>query len=424
MVTSRKQDASPRSLFLDDIEIDLPRLEEPRFVQELSCRRTARRAECPTSHSSMIRRLSCWHFSPGGQPDDLRRAELIARALVEAQHRDRTFKDRRLRNAYSSGELIDPDFGTTRIPGAYDQAAQKYFEDENAVGSDTGNMAWAALALVQAGALLPARSGQPYLTAALSLARWIIENTRVDDTLGGFAAGLQGFERAAGVPAGQQRKTYRSTEHNIDLDALFGHLAAAVGPETADSRYWNAQAAHARSFIEKMRHDAGDAQYYWTGTGADTTINTSVLPLDAQTWAVLHAREPANYAAALDWALKNCTAKGSRDTFDFNCNDGDGAWWEGTAQVAAALHWLKRDQDAAPILARLREAQLKDAAASGAVPAASRCGLTTGFYQSFRSGKTMPWLYPNWPHVGATAWFIFAALGANPYFIRSVPGSP
>jgi hypothetical protein len=35
-------------------------------------------------------------------------------------------------------------------------------------------------------------------------------------------------------------------------------------------------------------------------------------------------------------------------------------WWEGTAQLAAALRWLKRDREAVSILARLREAQLRD----------------------------------------------------------------
>jgi len=60
----------------------------------------------------------------------------------------------------------------------------------------------------------------------------------------------------------------------------------------------------------------------------------------------------------------------------------------------------------------------------GALPAASRCGLTTGFDQTFRSGKTVPWLYPDWPHIGATAWFIFAALGVNPYFIEPAASRP
>jgi hypothetical protein len=85
--------------------------------------------------------------------------------------------------------------------------------------------------------------------------------------------------------------------------------------------------------------------------------------------------------------------------------------------VAAALRWLKRDEEAAPMLARLRAAQLTDKPAAGALPAASHCGLTTGFTKTFHNGKTMPWLYTNWPHIGATAWFIFAALGANPYFV-------
>jgi hypothetical protein len=58
------------------------------------------------------------------------------------------------------------------------------------------------------------------------------------------------------------------------------------------------------------------------------------------------------------------------------------------------------------------------------LPAASRCGLTTGFDQTFQSGKTVPWLYPDWPHIGATAWFIFAALGVNPYFIERAASRP
>jgi len=243
------------------------------------------------------------------------------------------------------------------------------------------------------------------------------DDARVDDARGGFAAGTQGFERAAGDPHGQDRKTYRSTEHNIDLEALFGHLAAAVGRDTAEGRSWSEQAAHARSFVDGMRNSAPGAPHLWTGTTAAAAINTSVVPLDAQTWAVLRTREPGPYASALDWALQHCTEQGRRDSFDFNCHDGDGAWWEGTAQVATALRWLKRDREAAAVLGRLRRAQLKGGAAAGALPAASRCGLTTGFDLSFRSGKTMKWVYPDWPHAGATAWFIFAALGVNPYFV-------
>jgi hypothetical protein len=278
-------------------------------------------------------------------------------------------------------------------------------------------MARAALALVQAHTLLPKRAGDPYLNAALSLTRWIVASTRVDDARGGFSAGMRGFERQAGVSEGQDRRNYRSTEHNIDLAALFEHLAATVGRDTAEGHYWSAQMAHARSFVDKMQNDEAAALYFWTGTGAGANINKSVIPLDAQTWAVLGTREPASHAGALDSALKHCTEKGRSDAFDFNCKDGDGAWWEGTAQMAAALRWLKRAQDTALVLTRLEQAQSKAGKAAGAMPAASRCGLTTGFNFTFHSGKTLPWLYPNWPHIGATAWFIFAALGANPYFV-------
>jgi hypothetical protein len=419
----RGQDGEPRSLFLSDIAFDLPHLDKPRFLPSNLPEGTCRIGVLRNSAQIYDQALVLLAFLARRQPDDLRRAELLGRALVEAQHADRTFKDGRLRNAYTGGELIDPDLGTTRLPGVYNPAAQRFVEDENAVGTDTGDMAWAALALVQAHTLLPERPGDPFLNAAVSLANWIIKNTKVEDTLGGFSAGVQAFERADGGGEGQQPKDYRATEHNIDLAALFEHLAA-VERDPGESRRWRAEMMHARSFVRRMRADDAGASPYWTGTGAGAgeTINKSVLPLDVQTWGVLSTREPGPHAGALDWALRNCPS-GIPDAFDFNCNDGDGAWWEGTGQVAVALQWLKRDREATPIVARLRAAQFKDTAAAGALPAASRCGLTTGFSQTLHNGQTVPRTYSNWPHIGATAWFIFALLGVNPYFIAdAAPG--
>jgi hypothetical protein len=414
---SRDQDQDPRSLFLDDIAFDLSHLDEPHFLPSNLPQGICQVGVLHNSAQIYDQALVLLAFLARRQSDDLRRADLLARSLVEAQQRDRTFKDGRLRNAYAGGELIDPDLGTTRLPGWYDSTAEKFVNDENAVGTDTGDMAWAALALVQAHALLPKRTGDPFLMAARALAHWIVVNTKVEDPLGGFSGGVQGFERAVGVPEGQRRSAYRATEHNIDLAALFAHLAAAAS-DPGESGRWTAQMVHARSFVDKMRADGANASFYWTGTsaGAGMEINKSVVPLDVQTWSVLGTREPGQSTEALDWALTNCTAGSIRDAFDFNCHDGDGAWWEGTAHVAAALRWLKRGNEAAPILARLRAAQLKDTPAAGALPAASRCGLTTGFSRTL-NGKTVPWVYTNWPHIGATAWFIFAALGANPYFV-------
>lgn len=53
-----------------------------------------------------------------------------------------------------------------------------------------------------------------------------------------------------------------------------------------------------------------------------------------------------------------------------------------------------------------------------ALATASRCGLTTGLSRSFLNGKTVPWVYRNWPHIGATVWSFFATLGVNPNFVR------
>jgi hypothetical protein len=419
MTTRRDQDQDPRSFFLDDIGFNLSQLDKPHFLPSNLPQGICQVGVLHNSAQIYDQAVVLLAFLARHEPDDLQRAELLARALVEAQHKDRTFKDGRLRNAYAGGELIDPDLGTTRLPGSYDWSAHRFVEDENAVGTDTGDMAWAALALVQAHALLPKRAGDPFLDAATALARWIVVNTKVEDPLGGFSGGVQGFERAAGVPEGQQRRDYRSTEHNIDLAALFARMAATAS-DTEESRQWAAEMTHARSFVDKMRADGGNASPYWTGTsgGAGMEINKSVVPLDVQTWSVLGTRAPGQSTGALDWALTNCTESGRRDAFDFNCHDGDGAWWEGTAQVAAALRWLKRGNDAEPMLARLRAAQLKDTPAAGALPAASRCGLTTGFSHK-RNGKTVPWVYTNWPHIGATGWFIFAALGANPYYVAN-----
>jgi len=299
IATSREPDARPRSLFLSDIAIDLPRLDEPRVVQSYVVGSCAH-GGIPSSAETYDQALVLLAFLARGRDDDLRRAELIARALVAAQQQDRTFKDGRLRNAYASGELLDPHSRSARLPGRYDQAEQKYLEDENAAGTDTGNMAWAGLALVQAHAILPKRESDPYLRSASSIATWIVANTKVRDGLGGFAAGLQGFEQSPGVATGQPRKDYRSTEHNIDLEALFDHLAAAVGRDSPDGRSWSAEAAHARMFVDRMQNDVQGSPHFWTGTTRGSEINRSVIPLDAQTWAVLHAREPARYAGALD----------------------------------------------------------------------------------------------------------------------------
>ncbi|HLG49994.1 MAG TPA: hypothetical protein VKY24_27385 [Reyranella sp.] len=397
-------------------------LQEPRFIQSYA------RLACPPQEASNAahvydQALALLAFLARGTADDLRRAELIAKALVDAQSHDRTFRDGRLRNAYASGQLLDPNCHCTRLPGAWNAQANAWREDEYAAGSDTGNMAWAGIALVEAHALLPSRAGDPYLQAARRLAQWIVATQRDGDGLGGFRGGLEGFETAPGSPSGQHASTWRSTEHNIDLVAFFRLLAAATAPRTAEGLDWTEQARHAAGFVDSVRRKASREGYLPTGTApAGSAIVGTPIPLDAQTLSVLGLGNAKVYESALDWALASCRATGFAAAFDFNCKDGDGGWWEGTAQMAAALKQLGRASEAAPILQALEAAQVRDGLAMGALPAASRCDLTTGFTKTWpASGTTTPWLYSANAHVGATAWFIFATLDAHPYHLPKVP---
>ncbi|MBV9834107.1 MAG: hypothetical protein JO055_06865 [Alphaproteobacteria bacterium] len=404
---------------ISDVSADISLLHQPRFLQSYvadGCRLGAPRNIAHVYDQA----LALLAFLARGTDDDLYRAELIARAMVMAQDKDRTFKDGRLRNAYASGELIDPDCGCTRLPGEVAGDRKTFLEDEMAAGTDTGNMSWAAIALLQLHRRLGDKSDGRYLAAAQRLAQWIVTHTRVDDGLGGFSGGYESHERARGNPAGQARVDWRSTEHNIDAYAMFRHLAAVIaGRSTSERDYWLSQAQHARSFVERMRSAPSEPWHLWTGIQpGGTTINRSPIPVDIQAWAVLGMGVPAAFAPALDWAGTQCRAGNVPDAFDFNCRDGDGAWWEGTAQMAAGFSALGRMREADLLLHSLRQAQSTTGKTAGALPAASKCGLTTGFSKIWPStGETKPWLFTSSLHIGATAWYLFAAQNKNPYYL-------
>jgi hypothetical protein len=356
--------------------------------------------------------------------DDLRRAKILADSLVRAQDRDPDFqgalKEGQLRTGCWSGKLLVG--GYTRIPYVRIPSQPGRVADQISAGTDTGAMAWAALALVQAQLILERGQGRQsvqgvqerrYSDAALALGNWIRIHT-ADKQNGGFDSGLHGF------PLRQFPETQRITRYNIDIAVLFDYLAII---DNANASTWGEQAASARSFVAKMRAD--NAPYYRIGTeGTDDNSHSNIVveqpkALDVQTSIVLQSRNhSSDDVAALDWALGNCRETGDHDAFDFNCKDGDGAWWEGTAKMGLALRWLGRDDEAERIRTRLREVQLKGGSATGAMLIASKCGATTGLGLHFRPQEiTIPWRLSNWPHIGVTAWFIFVELGVNPYYV-------
>ena len=367
------------------------------------------------------------------EPADLQRALLLGKALLYAQQNDSS-GDGRVRQAYFVNQ---PDANGVFLQPAL---APFFF-----IGSSTGDMSWVGMALAH----LFARSGeQQFLNGAVRLGQWIINNTYSTGGAGGFTAG---------VDSNNNPLTYKSTEHNIDVFALFTMLAQLTGNSS-----WAAQAQHARSFVQAMFDATGD--FFWTGTLTDgATINTSAIPEDVNTWSFLALRDQA-YSGSLDWAKTNLAVTDTPQTFnnsvagnkvrisgvtytnfaqhppivnnDFAPSDPfstpptpSSVWLEGTAHVAAALRarnlpaeldlpgFVGDRNTAGVLLLNILGAQATQGAGqtcanqpippgTGVLAASSE--LNTGFGFSYK-----PFL-----HIGATGWFAIAGLAGNPFLIR------
>ncbi len=414
--TNRDQNPSGCVFYLDEIRFEFGprgtavRLAEPRWIRSYVPQRPGEPDRYFRNTAFLYdNALALSAFVARGSKDDLRRARLLADAIVYAQNHDRRFTDGRLRNAYACGELPDPsDKGAARLPGWWDDAAESWNEDKYSAGSDSGNLAWAMIGLLNYWEKTDHRPDSPYLKAATRLGRWVVENAHCSEDLGGYCGGMEGWEPTAEDATGQKTARWKSTEHNIDLYVAFTRLGRATADPT-----WQQHADHARRFVERMWNPA--ANHLWTGTDLDgRTIVRNNVPLDIQPWALLAFRDAARYAAAVDWAAKHCRvdgcARGCKVTgFDFN-PDRDGVWWEGTAQMQLAFHFLGRKPAADATLAALRAA-CGAAGTPGAMPAACHDGLTTGFQKEWGD-----WVYYRRSHLGATCWYICAELGCNPYW--------
>jgi len=327
---------------------------------------------------------------------DYGRAKMLADALVYAQQHDRYYTDGRVRNAYQGGDLVlwpgwtpNGKTGTARMPGWYEAGTGEWVEDEMAVSTYTGNVAWAMLGLLR---YYEAKGGSQYLDAAKRMGEWVERNCRDTRGAGGYTAGFAGWE------PDPTKLTYKSTEHNIDLLAAFSLLRALSG-----DRAWRARADYAKAFVLAM-WDAAEGKF-WTGTGDDgVTVNQAVVPLDVQAWAILALKnEGLAYRAGLAYAEGHHQVGAG---FDFN-QDRDGIWYEGTAHMAMAYRATGQMSKRLGAINALHAAQLR----SGALNAASIDGLTTGFFLADGS----PWLYFRRPHVGATAWLYLAERSACPF---------
>ncbi len=315
----------------------------------------------------------------------------IGEALLDAANLDRAGRKGRLRNTYRAGAQKQ-----RPIPpmGWWDVVENRWLEDPYQVGTATGNVAWAGLALLT---LAEATGEKRFREGAAGLARWVVEHTADPRGPGGFNGGVQGFDNAP------QALTWKATEHNTDLVALFDRLGG--GGE------WAAPAKAARGFLDALWAAGGD--HFPVGATPDgVTVSRATSGLDAQLWPLLLRDAPTGWRAALAYAER---AHGVEGGFDFN-DDRDGVWVEGTAQAALAYRAVGRKADADRLFADL----LQDVSPGGFLWATRSAILTTGLAIGPES-KTADFLYYRRPHLGATAWAALAAQGWNPFTGARLP---
>ena len=320
-----------------------------------------------------------------GQPE---KASRIADAIVLAQDHDRYWHDGRLRNAYQAGPA-----GQTpvKLSGWWDVQKNKWFEDAYQVGSDSGNLAWAILALLAADA---STHNRKYLESATKIAGWLMR-LRSDHGPGGFTGGLFGEE------PDPRSETWKSTEQNTDLAAAFSGLAAA----TKDDQ-WLKDAQGAENFVRAMWNN--DCRCFSVGTTADGITPNRFLALDAQILPLLALPDAATrYAVAFATATTRLSDAGG---FSFAEVKG-GIWIEGTAQAALFAELSGRTAQATDLMAAVHSMRTAD----GSYYASSTPELSTGL--PLETDPTQVRSYFHVAHLGAAAWVAIAERKFNP-FIR------
>ena len=325
-----------------------------------------------------------------GDEESVGRAQLLSDGILLAQEADPE-GDGRVRDGYTPTPFLTED-DSANIAFSFGQG-----------GTSVGNMAWAAMALCHVAALTgDDASRRRAIAGAVSLAEWVETNARSDTGPGGYTLGVLGDESRPGA---------KSIEHNTDLVALFTMLAKLGANPPSGSAGWDDRRAHALALVEAMWNAEGG--HFWTGTTDDgASVNPSPIPEDAQTWTYLALMDDRN-AASVDWCADNLAASdGDFRGVSFSDTDTSRVWFEGTAHLAAAL--LARDDsgdaDAATTYLdtiRLAQATAPNADSEGIVAASGE--LDTGFgFQYFPSR-----------HLGATAWYLLAALNVNPFVLPS-----
>ena len=401
--------------------------------------------------------LSLIAYLVRGTPEDIERAKLLGDSFLYAQAND-PVGDGRVRDGYFVAPFdlgfVGSDSFFVREDGGVNLANGGAFGFLD--NSRVGDLAWTAISLTQ----LYNETGEArYLDGAKTLGDWIIDNAYVETGLGGFTFGL----------AGGAFQPYKSTEHNIDLVALFTMLETLDGGATD----WRFYAKHAADYLDEMWNPKGG--YFYTGSSGvgvdaegnpyDDTIATEFnaddpragrrIPEDPQSWSYL-ALERKKYAESIDWAVNNLETTDTGGSPSFPLPEGlsftgvtfsdislllsdalpfnpaanpNAVWFEGTGHMAIALLERGRRGDVAQahrFLENIRKAQselgrdqfirLNDQGGLETIPVSPGNGivaassvLNTGYFFSY---------FPSL-HTGATSWYLMSAQLGNPMQLLS-----
>ncbi len=311
-------------------------------------------------------------FLVEGSADGVARASTIGNGLLYVQANDPK-GDGRIRAAYAPGALTSPQSVVIRD-----------------ATSDVGNMAWVGKALTR---LAAATGNSNALAGAERIGAWIETNCRDTRGAGGFTGGLT----ASGAAI-----RWKSTEHNIDLEAFYSMLSAETG-----AAEWSSDADWARGFVTTMWDGPGG--HFYVGTLDDgVTPNLAEQPEDVNSWSYLTLEDPT-YAASIDWDVQNLAVTTRQGFAGVSFCEGarKGVWFEGTAHLADALEARGRPGDAALAQQYLSDIQTAQARGpntdgSGIIAASKRLSDCDGDYY-----------FPSL-HIGATSWYVLAALGVDP----------
>ncbi|MEU1290507.1 hypothetical protein [Kitasatospora sp. NPDC005856] len=314
-----------------------------------------------------------------GKNRDVARATRLGDSLLYAQAHDKV-PDGRIRASYLPNPFVTAN-GSPYVGG---------------FSVYTGNMAWAGMAFSR---LYQQTGEQRFRDGALKVAEWIQTNAADTRGLGGYTGG---WVDTGGTGDAMVRREWKATEHNIDVGAFFAMLAQITGDQT-----WKARSDNAFAFVRGMQADDGRL---WTGTGTDgVTQNRDSVPEDVQTWSYLATLDPV-FSRSVDWAAANlAAADGPYRGVSFAKADTSKVWLEGTAHLLAAYHARGAEGDpqkAAVLQDNLARIQAGAPTGDGqGIVAASSDGLATGegdiYYASL--------------HTGATAWYLLAGQGGNPF---------